>query len=110
MTNYQKGARIEYKARDILESYGFFVVRSAGSHGKVDLVATDGKITIYIQCKKQGADDPKDYVDLMGFSKMFMGPAKKITRVELWEYLPGGDWLRHYIERGDWKSELGLDL
>lgn len=40
MTQYRKGRRAEYAARDILHDDGYPVVlRTAGSHGIVDLVA-----------------------------------------------------------------------
>ena len=36
---YLKGRRLEYRASDHLEALGYFVLRSAGSHSPVDLVA-----------------------------------------------------------------------
>jgi len=39
LTNYEKGARFERKIKKILEAKGFFVTRSAGSKGPVDLLA-----------------------------------------------------------------------
>jgi len=37
--NYIKGRNYEYKTKFILESWNYYVVRSAGSHSKIDLVA-----------------------------------------------------------------------
>jgi len=37
--SYRKGASLEYKVKAELEKQGFFVIRSAGSHGLADLVA-----------------------------------------------------------------------
>ena len=64
MSQYARGRRLEYKAKHFFEREGFAVViRSAGSHGKVDVVAIRGshdeEITRYdgvpcvwlIQCK-----------------------------------------------------------
>ncbi|HEU4544472.1 MAG TPA: restriction endonuclease [Jiangellaceae bacterium] len=39
MTHYNDGRRFEYKVRDALAADGYEVIRSAGSKGKVDLVA-----------------------------------------------------------------------
>lgn len=56
--NYQKGARLEYATKKKWEERGYFVVRSAGSHGKADLVAIKlqtsigpGPVVFLIQCK-----------------------------------------------------------
>ena len=38
-TNYRRGVRAEYKAKKLLESTGYTVIRAAGSHGMFDLVA-----------------------------------------------------------------------
>lgn len=38
-TKYQKGARREYAIKSKLEKKGYFVMRSAGSHGPADLIA-----------------------------------------------------------------------
>jgi len=37
--NYQKGRRIEYKFKKILEEEGFHTIRASGSHGDFDLVS-----------------------------------------------------------------------
>lgn len=51
-TNYQKGRALEYKVRDLFIKHGYFVVRSAGSKGKADLVALKaGHRPVLIQCK-----------------------------------------------------------
>lgn len=57
--NYVSGRRFEYKVRDYLEAHGYYVVRSAGSHGAIDLVGIRkkidpkfcGKDAILVQCK-----------------------------------------------------------
>lgn len=53
VTNYTTGTRLEYRAMELLGRRGWFVVRSAGSHGAADVVAlspTDGH-SILVQCK-----------------------------------------------------------
>ena len=67
MTNkmYARGRAKEYRVKKQLESEGWFVIRSAGSHSIVDLVAfmsapTDSEPSGYllrvrfIQCKPKG--------------------------------------------------------
>ena len=52
MTHYRKGTDFERRVKHELEDAGWFVVRSAGSHGPVDLVAIRaGSPTMLIQCK-----------------------------------------------------------
>jgi hypothetical protein len=52
--NYINGRSLEYRIKNILKENGFAVVRSAGSHGKWDLIAVnESRKTIYlISCKK----------------------------------------------------------
>ena len=53
-TSYRKGVRLEYELKELLEADGFFVVRSAGSHGPADLVALkDGEILL-VQVQNNG--------------------------------------------------------
>lgn len=52
-SNRAKGVAREYKARDILKANGFYVVRSAGSHGLIDLVAIGFGHVRLIQCKSE---------------------------------------------------------
>jgi len=52
MSHYRTGSDFERYVRYVLEDEGFFVVRSAGSRGPVDLVAIRGGYpTMLIQCK-----------------------------------------------------------
>lgn len=52
MTAYTKGRNFEYKVRDDLIEKGYYVTRSAGSKGLIDLVAIHPKNkTIMVQCK-----------------------------------------------------------
>lgn len=46
-----KGARYEWKTKKILEKEGFYVTRSAGSHGSIDLVVINSKQIRLIQVK-----------------------------------------------------------
>jgi len=40
-TKYHKGRNFEYRVKKYLEKKGYFVVRSAGSHGIFDLIAIE---------------------------------------------------------------------
>jgi Holliday junction resolvase len=52
MTTYQKGYHYELKMATYFRRHGYFVTRSAGSHGVADLVAIKkGKRPLLIQCK-----------------------------------------------------------
>ena len=46
---YNKGRRFEWKTRDILKGLNYYVVRSAGSKSKIDLVA-------FLKCSKDNLE------------------------------------------------------
>lgn len=48
---YKKGRRFEYRVRDFLEDNGYFVIRSAGSKGIVDLAAFKFGEVLFVQSK-----------------------------------------------------------
>ena len=52
MSNYALGATFERRVKKQLEDAGYFVVRSAGSKGQLDLVAFGDGRTLFIQCKR----------------------------------------------------------
>ena len=51
LSNYSIGRNYEYRAKRILESYHFIVIRSAGSHSFVDLIALREDYCLAIQVK-----------------------------------------------------------
>lgn len=66
-TNYSRGADFERRVMKLLEDRGYFCVRSAGSHGAVDIVAMRGPVMggppgwrLLIQCKRHGVISPAD--------------------------------------------------
>lgn len=67
--NYINGRNFEYKVKKIWEDQGYYVIRSAGSHGIADLVALDfdGQYTsvVLIQCKTRGVISKKDKEELL---------------------------------------------
>jgi DNA polymerase-3 subunit beta len=83
MSNYARGARLEYKARDDLLARGYTVVRSAGSKGAVDLVATSVKHILLIQVKSPGGVTP----DAIHKLRAVPVPCSGVQR-EIWEYHP----------------------
>lgn len=46
MTNYQRGANFERRVCKWYEAQGFDTIRSAGSHGTVDVMATFARLWI----------------------------------------------------------------
>jgi Holliday junction resolvase len=71
MTNYSKGANFERQIKAELELKGYLVIRAAGSHGIVDLVAfrpprkpyATGE-TWFVQCKIHGTMSPSERREL----------------------------------------------
>ena len=51
---YAKGCRLENRARTMLEKQGYYVIRSAGSKGVIDLVAVSWRGIKLIQVKSRG--------------------------------------------------------
>lgn len=48
---YARGRTFEYRVMNHFKELGFFVIRSAGSHGAADLIALKNPHKIMIQCK-----------------------------------------------------------
>lgn len=66
-TNYQRGANLERRVKDLLEGEGFAVVRSAGSHSPADLVAMRGGEIVIVQCKRDGRLGPSEWNEFVEF-------------------------------------------
>ncbi|MBI2889954.1 MAG: hypothetical protein HYY13_04120 [Nitrospirae bacterium] len=49
--SYAKGRRLEYRTIRYLEAQGYRCIRSAGSHGAVDVVAVNGTGGLFVQVK-----------------------------------------------------------
>ena len=50
--NYVRGRNFEYEIKRILENQGYYVVRSSGSHSKIDICAINDKEVLLIQAKR----------------------------------------------------------
>ena len=103
MTNYRNGARIEYKAKAELEKDGYYVIRSAGSHGVFDLVAIGfGKLRL-IQLKRTRSKKPnidklfkKDMQLIYDFCARHTCPEN--TDFELWVWKKNGkEWVKRAV-------------
>lgn len=60
MSQYRRGAEFERATRHALEADGYEVIRSAGSKGKVDLVAFKTGQILFIQNKLNGLCAPAE--------------------------------------------------
>lgn len=74
MTDYGNGTKLEYDAKRDLEENGYFVIRSAGSHGPVDLVGWKMDQMVIVQCKR---------------SSPYLEPAARDVLIGLAAMLPG---------------------
>ncbi len=97
MSKYRKGAYYERKVLHQLEKDGWYVVRSAGSKGALDLVAIkDGKV-IGIQVKKMKQLSKAERENLGRLRERLGVPIFVVEYVErvglMWEEIPpkGGD-------------------
>ena len=85
MTNYRRGADFERAVKAHLEGHGYLVVRTAGSHGVMDLIAypqnvEKGNRPWFVQCKTNGRMDPKERGDLWTAARRAGAIAVKASR------------------------------
>ena len=59
--HYMSGRRFEYKVYHDLTGRGYYCVRAAGSHSKIDILAVKGDVCLLIQCKANGAISPAEW-------------------------------------------------
>jgi hypothetical protein len=67
-TPYRYGAQFERRVRADLEKRGYFAVRSAGSHGPIDIVALSQDTHLLVQCKINGNLGPAEWNELLGIA------------------------------------------
>ena len=89
MSNYARGANFERRVKKMLEKDCWFVIRSAGSHSPVDLVAIKRDEIKLIQCKIR-KPSPKERESLYYIHDIFKCDAslfyrngKKIVEIQL---------------------------
>jgi len=63
MTNYKKGARFEYRVRDLFRKFGYEAERKAASAPYDIIVIRDGKVCFIVDAKKT-SQRKKDYIYL----------------------------------------------
>lgn len=64
MTRYDGGRAFEYEVRAFLEAEGYWCIRAAGSHGKVDVLALKTGQILMVQCKRNGVCPPAERTEL----------------------------------------------
>lgn len=85
MTNYQRGYRLELLAKRELIARGYYVVRSAGSHGACDLIGLNKESILLIQVGTEGAKDEQDFELL----RRVPAPSNAIREMWLWIHREG---------------------
>jgi Holliday junction resolvase len=104
-THYARGYAFERRVRQLLESLGCFVIRSAGSKGVADLVAIRLDATLLVQCKRQGAISSQEWNTLYD-------TAMRIGAMPILAQMRGARGTAMYlmtgrkVKRGDWPMEL----
>lgn len=70
VTKYAQGRQFEYRIRDFLQdTFGYYVIRSAGSKGLVDLVALKPHEILLVQAKRGGVLPPLEWNALYHLSQ-----------------------------------------
>lgn len=70
MSHYRSGADLERATRHALEADGYDVIRSAGSKGKVDLLAFKPGQILAVQCKTNGLCPPAERTELIRLARI----------------------------------------
>ena len=84
MTRYNTGADFEREVRKHLAYNGYEIMRSAGSKGKVDLVAFKPGQVLFVQCKhtEDGYLLPLERRELLRISQMTTGGVALVAWLE----------------------------
>ena len=86
--NYSRGRRYEYMARNLLRNRGYYVVRSAGSKGAADLIASNEHEIVYIQVGNMS----KSIEDAAAKLNTIKTPDHPIARREVWRLRDDSTW------------------
>lgn len=70
MTAYSDGRRLEYATQNELERNGYITVRTAGSHGAVDVLGFKQGEIVMVQCKLTGKLGPAERTKVYGLAAM----------------------------------------
>jgi len=61
---YRYGRQFEYRVRDQLKANGYFAMRSPASKTPIDLIGIKPGVVLFIQCKRSGVLNPKEWNEL----------------------------------------------
>jgi len=87
---YAKGRGFEWEVMRFIRNGFPLVVRSAGSHGAVDVVAIRQGEAWLIQCKVDGSISPEERDELLKLSKLLSHPNGSFKALPLHAYKEGG--------------------
>ncbi len=106
------GTGLERKIRAILRESGYTVIRSAGSHTVVDLVAINAHHVRFIQAKRTSARDKKGNpywnsfkVDMDGLLNM---PCPEVCTREMWVWVKHRGWFKKVLNKSGEIYEWGI--
>jgi Holliday junction resolvase len=104
-TNYTKGREVEYLARDLLVAKGYQVLRSAGSHSPIDLVAwQDAGHPLFVQVKRSNTllDGTARVAQTYRYDIEALRAVARPTgsTMELWVWTPHEGWRFYSILTG----------
>jgi Holliday junction resolvase len=85
--NYIKGRNAEYYFKKKLESQGYAVIRTAGSHSPADLIAGNGDLVYAIQVKASKKKLSKNEQDeLIEFAKKIRAVPVLLNKGKKWDW------------------------
>lgn len=92
VSQYARGRAKEYRAMTMLRQEGWFVARSAASHGPVDLFAAKAGKILLIQVKSGKARIKKDELkELVRWAEAFDGEG------QVWHFRGRGDTVKRRV-------------
>ena len=109
MTNYTSGRRYEWKVMEILRSEGYYCVRAAGSHSKIDVIGLrtiDGEIPIVRAIQSRSGNSPSISKSEMDEIQELRRKTPDIVQFELWLWTKGRSIPEIVIIRKDKALEL----
>lgn len=92
---YKRGIRYERKIKQELESEGYIVTRSSGSHGIFDIIAFNDKHVRLIQCKALKKESNSNFSKLKNELKQLKVP--NCCSKELWIWIDRKGWKKIII-------------
>ena len=92
--NYVWGRSLEYQVKGELELHGYWCMRSASSHGLVDVLALRSCEILLVQAKRNGRLDPAEWNQLYTLACENDGKALLVTKKD------GGRGNRYWLLTG----------